>query len=208
MIDEAQNTAQTLGGSEEIFDGGKPRGSVVFPAAVRYALLLFGGLLSGAIFGVWLMEHSFRGGGSFYTELKQLQISAFTVPTLSLGAGTVALGLMYLFLVRGNRLAAGLTLAGVLCFVVGFAITVWVHFPINAQIMGWSAEAPPEEWAQLAVKWRRAHDLRTLFGVLGFGLLLAGAVLPAKGGRSVKEIARRESVEGMSKERHRTLHPG
>ncbi len=88
-----------------------------------------------------------------------------------------------MFLIRRNRLAAGLTLAGVLCFVVGFAITVWVHFPINAEIMGWSAEAPPEEWAQLAANCSRAHGLRTLLSVLGFGLLLVSAILPARGGR-------------------------
>ena len=133
-------------------------------------------MLAGALFGVWLMERSFRGGGSFYAELKQLQISTFTVPLSLLGAATVVLGLVYLFLVRGNRFAAGLTLAGVLCFVVGFAITVWGHFPINAQVMDWSAEAPPKEWAQTAAGWRRAHDLRTLLGVLGFGLLLASSL--------------------------------
>lgn len=184
MIAEEQNKAPALGGFEEVSIEGEHGGSTVFLAVVRFALLLAAGLLTGAIFGVWLMEHSFRGDGSFYTELKQLQISTFTVPLSSLGTGTVALGLFYLYLIRRNRLAAGLTLAGVLCFVVGFAVTVWGHFPINAQIMGWSAEVPPEEWAQLAAKWGRAHDLRTLFGVLGFGLLLASASLPARGRRS------------------------
>ena len=174
----------------------------MFLAVVRYALLLAAGLLAGALFGVWLMEHSFRGGGSFYAEMKQLQISTFTVPLSLLGAVTVILGLIFLFLIRGNRFAASLTLAGVLCFVVGFAITVWGHFPINAQIMGWSAEAPPERWAQLAEKWRRAHDLRTLFGVLGFGLLLASAFFPVKGRRSVEGRRRYQGEnpwDGMSK---------
>ena len=176
MIAEGQNKTPTLGGFEEVFDEGKHRGSVVFLMIVRYGLLLAVGLLAGALVGVWLLEHSFRGGGSFYTELKQLQISTFTAPLSLLGAGTVVLGLIYLFLVRGNRLAAGLALAGVLCFVVGFVITVWGHFPINARIVGWSGEAPPEQWAQTAADWRRAHDLRTLLGVLGFGLLLASSL--------------------------------
>ena len=184
MIAKRQNRVSMLGGFEEFSNEDKHRGSTVFLSVVRYALLLAAGLLAGALFGVWLMEHSFRWGGSFYAELKQLQISTFTVPLSLLGAGTVVLRLVYSFLVRESRFAAVLTLAGVLCFVVGFAITVWGHFPINAQVMGWSAEAPPEEWAQLAEKWRRAHDLRTFFGVLGFGLLLASAPLPAKSRRS------------------------
>ena len=203
MIGEGQNKTLTLGGFEEISSEGMQSGSTVFLAVVRLALLFAAGLLTGAIFAVWLMEDAFRGGGSFYTDLKQLQISSLTVPLSSVGAATVALGLIHLFLMRANRLAASLTLTGVLCFVVGIAITVWVHFPINAQIMGWSAEAPPQGWAQLAANWRRAHDLRTLFGVLGFCLLLASAVLPAKGRSSVMKTAGRESVEGHeSKSNH------
>ncbi len=180
MTTEEQNKTPTLRGFEEMSNEGKHRGSTVFLAVVRCALLLAAGLLTGAVFGFWLIEHSFQGDGSFYAELKQLQIPALTVPLSSLGAASIVFGLVHLFLVRGNRLAAGLTLAGVLCFVAGFAITVWGHFPINAQIMGWSAEAPPDEWAELATEWRRAHDLRTLFGVLGFCLLLASAVLPPR----------------------------
>jgi len=196
MIVDEQNRTPTLGGFEEISNEGKNRRDTVFLAVVRCALQLAAGLLSGAIFGAWLVEHTFREGSAFYTELKQLEISALTLPLSSLGAGTVALGLIHLFLIRGNHLAAGLTLAGVLCFVVGFAVTVWVHFPINAQIMGWSAEAPPEQWAQLAARWGRAHDFRTLFSVLGFFLLSASAVLPAKGRKSVKKIAGRRSIGG------------
>ena len=179
MIVEEQHEVGA-GGFRGIADDDEHGEKVLLAVVVRFALLLAAGLLSGVLFGVWLMEHAFRGDGSFYTELKQLQISTFTVPMSALGASTVILALVYLVLVRGDRLAAGLTLAGALCFVVGFAITVFGHFPINAQIMGWSVEGPPERWAQPAAEWRLAHDLRTLLGVVGFCVLLAGATLPAK----------------------------
>lgn len=148
----------------------------VLLTAVRCASLLAAGLLTGAIFEVWLVEHSFLGDDSFYTELKQLQIRALAGPLPALGAATLVLGIAHLFLTRGSRLVAGLTLAGVLCFAVGFAITVWGNFPINARIMGWSVEAPPDGWSEVAAQWRRAHDLRTLFAFVGFGLLLAATI--------------------------------
>ena len=167
-------------------DDGQHRAAELLAAVVRWALLLAAGLLTGALFGVWLMEHAFRGDGSFYTQLKQLQIPAFTGPMSALGASTVILALMYLFLVRSDRLAAGLTLVGALCFVVGFAITVFGHFPINAQIMGWPVEGPPEQWSHLAADWRLAHDLRTLLGVIGFCLLLVSVSLPVARKGSVR----------------------
>jgi uncharacterized membrane protein len=181
-------------GFGEILDR-KHRGGVLLAAVVRPALLLCAGLLAGALFGVWLMEHAFLGDGSFYTELKQLQIPAFTGPMSALGAGTVILALVYLFLVRRDRLAAGLTLAGALCFVVGFAITIFGHFPINARIMAWPVEGPPEQWSQLAADWRLAHDLRTLLGVVGFCVLLASASLPA--GRKGSVRRERAGVESL-----------
>jgi hypothetical protein len=173
-------------GFEEILDR-EHRGGKLLVAVVRPVLLLCAGLLAGALFGVWLMEHAFREDGSFYTELKQLQIPAFTAPMSALGASTVILALVYLFLVRRDRLAAGLTLAGALCFVAGFAITVFGHFPINARIMAWTVEGPPEQWSQLAADWRLAHDLRTLLGVMGFCVLLASASLPAGRQRLVRQ---------------------
>jgi hypothetical protein len=203
MTVEQEERALTLGGVEEIPGEGKRRASTVLLAVVRVALLLAAGLLSGAVFGAWLVERAIRGNGSFYTELKQLEIAALTVPLPLLGAATGGLGLIYLFLIRKDRLAAGLTAAGVLCFVVGFAVTVWVHFPINAQIMGWSAGAPPADWARVAAEWGRAHVVRTLLSVLGFGLLLASAVLPDKGRRSAQMEAGREvaSFTNLSKNR-------
>jgi hypothetical protein len=190
MTVEERNRALTLRGFEEMFDeGDHHRGSVVL-TAVRGALLMVGGLLTGAIFDVWLMEHSFRGDGSLYTELKQLQIRALQGPLPLLGAATLAFGLVHLFLARRNRLAAGSTLAGVLCFAVCFVITVRGHFPLNAQIMEWSVTAPPDGWSDLAGRWRDLHDLRTLFAVVGYGLLLLGVAIPVgrRGGSARKMV--------------------
>lgn len=179
MTTEQRSKVLRLGGSQETFVGGDLRGGPVL-LTVRCTLLLVAGLLTGAIFEVWLGEHSFRGDGSFYTELKQLQIRALQGPLPALGAATLAFGLAHVFLARGNRLAAGSTLAGVLCFAVCFAITVKGHFPINAQVVEWSAAAPPDGWSELAAEWRRLHDLRTLFAFLGYGLLLLGAAIPVE----------------------------
>lgn len=182
MAVDEKNEVLTAKSFGVVLGEGGHSGRSVLLAVVRHALLLVAGLLAGAVFVVWLMERSFRGDGAFYVEFKQLQISALTVPLVSLGAATLVLGLVDLFLVRKNRLAAGLALAGIVCFAIGgFAVTVWVQLPINEQIAGWSAQAPPEGWEELATRWGRAHDLRTLFSVLGFGLLLSSAAVPVRG---------------------------
>jgi len=138
MTTGERRKALVFGDVGGVVSGDDHGGGRVPSAIVRCAPLLAAGLLTGAIFGAWLTEHAFRGGASFYTELKQLQIRTLTVPLPALGVATMALGLLHLFLVRKNPASAGLTLAGVLCFAVCFVITVRGHFPINAQIMDWS----------------------------------------------------------------------
>jgi len=53
MAVKAQNEVSKLGTFEENSNEDEYRGSTVFLAVVRFALLLAAGLLSGAIFGVW-----------------------------------------------------------------------------------------------------------------------------------------------------------
>ncbi len=73
--------------------------------------------------------------GTFYAELKQLQILTYTVPLSALGLSTTFTGFIYLFLVCHQRLALRLTMVELVFFVIGFGVTVLGHFLINNQIV-------------------------------------------------------------------------
>jgi Domain of unknown function (DUF1772) len=145
---------------------------------VRIVLLFVAGLLAGSTVCVWLLEHSFAGTGAFFTEFKQLEIRAFTVPLSAIGLVALVAGLAHAALVRRNRSALGLTLAGVLALGIGAFITAGTHFPMNDRIAAWSTTSPPAEWTDARDRWRRAHDLRTAVVIFAFGLFLVTA-LPA-----------------------------
>jgi uncharacterized membrane protein len=70
---------------------------------------------------------------------------------------------------RGRERA--LAAAAVLCAVAAMAVTVILHFPINAEILTWSPTAPPTDWQQIRDRWSAAHTGRTLLALVGFGLL-------------------------------------
>ncbi|HEX2443019.1 MAG TPA: DUF1772 domain-containing protein [Vicinamibacterales bacterium] len=140
----------------------------------RVVLLLSAGLLAGATVTVALLEHAFAGSAPFFTEFKQLEIRAFTVPLPAIGLVAVIFGIVHATLERPNRAALALTTAGVACLILGAAITMRGHFPINERVKTWSAAAPPVDWAAVQERWRQYHDARTIVVVLGFTLLILG----------------------------------
>jgi Domain of unknown function (DUF1772) len=140
----------------------------------RVVLLLSSGLLAGATVAVALLEHAFAGSAPFFTEFKQLEIQAFTVPLPAIGLIAVISGIVHAALERRNRAALALTAAGVACLILGAAITVGGHFPINERVKTWSVAAPPIDWATMQDRWRQYHDARTIVVVLGFTLLILG----------------------------------
>jgi uncharacterized membrane protein len=140
----------------------------------RVVLLLTSGLLAGATVAVALLEHAFAGSAPFFTEFKQLEIRAFTVPLPAIGLVAVVFGVVHAALERRNRAALRLTAAGLACLIVGAVITVGGHFPMNESLKTWSVVAPPVEWPAIQERWRRYHDLRTIVTVLGFALLILG----------------------------------
>ena len=141
---------------------------------VRVVLLLTSGLLAGATVAVALLEHAFAGSAPFFTEFKQLEIRAFTVPLPAIGLIAVISGIVHATLERRNRAVLALTAAGVTCLILGAAITVRGHFPINEHLKTWAVAAPPVEWAAVQERWRRYHDARTIVVVLGFTLVILG----------------------------------
>jgi hypothetical protein len=147
---------------------------------VRLILLLTAGVLAGSTVCVWLLERAFAGSPAFFTEFKQLEIRAFTVPLSAIGLVAVIAGLAYAALARRRRTALAFTLAGVLSFGIAAFVTAAVHFPMNDRIANWSASSPPSDWAETRDRWRQAHAARTAITVLGFALLAAGALWPER----------------------------
>ncbi len=69
-----------------------------------------------------------------------------------------------------------LVLAGVSCLLIALAITVVVHFAINAEIPTWRAAAAPVEWQEVRGRWLVAHAVRTALTLAGFALLVAAGL--------------------------------
>ena len=147
---------------------------------LRFANLLFAGLLAGAVLAVWLADNPARMGAAFYIEFQQSRIRALTLPMPLLGGLTMLSTLALAWLARGQAPLLVLTLAALACGLAGMLITIKGNFPINDLVMTWSPQAPPADWTSLRDRWWAWHCARTAVTVASFALLLAAALLPAR----------------------------
>src|SRR5687767_2111931 len=76
-----------------------------------------------------------------------------------------------LFLVRKRRTEALLTLIGLGCIATMFAVWARLINPINQQVMEWTPETTPDNWAEVRDRWHRLHAIRLALHAIGTSAL-------------------------------------
>lgn len=138
--------------------------------ATRLVALVAFGLAAGAALATWVADVAMSSSSAeAYISYRQATTAAFTATLPPLGG--IGLLAAAVSAVRGRGRERALAAAAVLCAVAAMAVTVIVHFPINAEILAWSPTAPPADWPQVRDRWSAAHTARTLLALAGFGLL-------------------------------------
>jgi uncharacterized membrane protein len=139
---------------------------------VSFTNLSLAALVVGAMFGTWLGGNLVDLSPSAYVQQQQHAIRALNVVMPALGWSLALITASSSILARGNRRRLALLVTALACFMAAGLVTRFLNQPINAIVMTWSAEAPPDNWAELRDEWWRWHVLRTASGVVGLSLLI------------------------------------
>jgi uncharacterized membrane protein len=106
----------------------------------------------------------------------QHAIRVFTIPLPTV----VVLGLLFTiaatFLARSERSNFYLLIAATICIAAVALITRFGNIPINNQILKWTIDSPPSNWAELAQTWWRLQTLRTVLAIGALALLISVAL--------------------------------
>ncbi len=143
-------------------------------AIVRVIAILPSGLMAGLLFGDRTGPSFARQALSASSFVQQQQIIHThyikLLPVLSMAA--VAGGLGWLLLARSqwNTLQFWLLVSAVVAIAIAAALTLRVNFPINDQLMTWSAAAPPDNIREIWSRWEKAHTVRTILWLGAFAL--------------------------------------
>jgi len=74
--------------------------------------------------------------------------------------------------VRKRRPALALTLVGAACMVAA-QVAWWLFvFPVNSQMVNWTAESLPANFTELRDQWEYAHAARAILQIVGLGSLV------------------------------------
>jgi cytochrome bd-type quinol oxidase subunit 2 len=147
--------------------------------SIRFILLLLLSLLVGTTFGIWVGFNPSSLSAAAYVEQQQNAIRSLNTLLPVMGAVCIALAAWLAVQSKDNSRSRYLLVAAIACLVVAALVTRFGNQPINAQVITWSAQSPPANWAQLRDTWWQLHVVRTLAGILGLSLTLL-AVLGSK----------------------------
>ncbi len=143
-------------------------------AIVRVIAILPSGLMAGLLFGDRMGPSFARQALSASSFVQQQQIIHThyikLLPVLSMAAVAGGLGWLLLARAQWNTLQFWLLVSAVIAIAIAAALTLRVNFPINDQLMTWSAAAPPDNIREIWSRWEKAHTVRTILWLAAFAL--------------------------------------
>ncbi|GAC1667419.1 MAG: hypothetical protein PVS2B2_25680 [Candidatus Acidiferrum sp.] len=92
------------------------------------------------------------------------------LPVLSMASLVGGLGWLFLVRAQWSTPQFWLLVSAVGAIAIAAALTIRVNFPINDQLMTWSAAAPPDKMREIWSGWEMAHTVRTILWLGAFAL--------------------------------------
>lgn len=143
---------------------------------IDFSDLLFAGLLTGAIFGVFLVMRPAGLDATTYVIQQQNCIRALNSIMPPLGGLTILLTIAAAFAASGDRLRTNMLFAAAAALIVVGLVTRFLNQPINAVVMTWNANSPPVDWTVLRDAWWRWHIVRLGLALMALSLIIAAAL--------------------------------
>lgn len=94
-----------------------------------------------------------------------------------LESGAWMLSLFLCYLVRRRGPAFRWTLLGASCFVVA-QVVWWVFiFPVNSEMVNWTVQSMPADWADYRLQWECTHAARAVIQIVGLAALFLSMLI-------------------------------
>jgi hypothetical protein len=145
---------------------------------LQYVAVLLTGLVAGSTFTIWQGYDPRSLPLDAYIQVHTVSVEGLNVLLPILGMVSLLVLLVCAVLSRADRLTLGLFLLAAALMLVAGLTTRFVNQPINAEVITWTSDAAPPDWADLRDRWWDWHVLRTLCSLGGFAAAL-GAVFAA-----------------------------
>jgi uncharacterized membrane protein len=137
-------------------------------------------LVTGVFWGTWFsLSRSIASiTPETFLETGRAIIQNLAWPMRILMPSAILTNLAVLFLLFRSKQtkAFGVSLAGLLLFIVALVITLLVNVPIDNEIRQWMLATLPSNWEEIRDRWQLYHTIRTFLSLAGFGCALSSAL--------------------------------
>ncbi|OBB96474.1 hypothetical protein A5782_04870 [Mycobacterium sp. 852002-40037_SCH5390672] len=137
--------------------------------------MLLSGLFSGFLITVLVVEFSLRSeDAAVYTQVRLIELKHLDdLATALLIPALLAVSVLAITSFRRGTARRWLAVTALLFLLATVLVSVSISLPINTMQHGWSAAAPPANWAGVRDRWQLAHAARTTTALLAFLMLMA-----------------------------------
>jgi uncharacterized membrane protein len=132
---------------------------------ICFLLLVLLALLVGTMFGIWVGFNPATFSAGAYVEQQQNAIRSLNTLLPFMGAICIVLIITLAVLSKATPHSRYLLVGATVLMLVAALVTRFGNQPINANVMEWSAQSPPTNWAELRDQWWQWHIVRTVAGI-------------------------------------------
>lgn len=145
----------------------------VLTSVAQAAGLALVGLLAGSLFGIWFGYDFTRYSPAAYLEVHQHAVGGLNDLLPFMGLAAIAVTATLAWRSRRRPSVMWSYVAAAICIAVGGIVTRFGNQPINAEVMGWTADALPSGWDGLRHTWWFWHGVRLAATALAFAALIS-----------------------------------
>ena len=138
---------------------------------IRFFNIIFAALLAGTSFGIWLGFNPTNYSASTYVEQQQNLVHSLNALMIALVVIATGITLISAFLQRKNKSVFIKLLLAAGFFISCMVITRFGNVPIQTEMLKWTMDSLPENWAMLRDKWWLFHIMRTVVELIALVLV-------------------------------------
>ncbi len=143
---------------------------------LNFASLFSAALVSGALFGLWLLMKPGGLDARSYVILQQQGIRALNKVMPVLGATSIILTIAFAILEHNDRVRCWFLAGSAAFYLASGVITRFCNQPINSTIMAWKMDQIPSDWTSLRDLWWQWHRVRVATAFVALCLRIAATL--------------------------------
>lgn len=131
-------------------------------SVIRFVNIIIAALLAGTSFGIWMGFNPMHYSAATYIEQQQNLVRSLNTLMVSLVIVATLITAVSAYLQRKDKKIFVALLVAAACFAACIFISRFGNLPIQKEMLNWTADLLPSDWAMLRDEWWSLHIMRTI----------------------------------------------